>query len=153
MSNALPIVGLALMLAAPATKEAKKDTPSIIGEWVCETVTSNGRTEPRAGAKAQLVYTFSADGKLVIGEGGVWSKSEYKAVANKEPAELDWGDPAMPTLAIYKIEKDALTLCYPGPKPPGARKGGPAARPTAFKATAGTGQVLMTFKRVEKKKE
>ena len=47
MSNALPIFGLALMLAAPAAKESRKPE-SIVGEWTCETVTANGKTDSPA---------------------------------------------------------------------------------------------------------
>ena len=71
----------------------------------------------------------------------------------KSRRPLDLGGAAAPTLAIYKIEEDMLTLCSAMPEFPGGRKGVVAGRPTAFEAPAGSRLVLMTFKRMEKKKE
>ena len=157
MSNWLPVIALALIPAAPLPKESKKpELQSIVGEWLCETVTSEGRTERLAEAKEPIIYTFSADGVMMIRNGRTHSKGTYTTDAKKEPAALDWDDaqrPRGPTLAIYKIEKDTLTLCFPVADVPAARNVALAGRPTAFEAPAGSRLVLMTFKRVEKKKE
>jgi uncharacterized protein (TIGR03067 family) len=143
----LPALGLALVAAAPLPKDAKPpDAPSIVGEWLGETVTGHGRTERYAETKSTLTYSFSADGELVIRNGPTWSKCKYATDPKKEPATVDLGS----TLAIYKIEKDTLTLCCYGPS---LGKPVPTGRPSAFEAPVRSPLLLITFKRVEKKKE
>ena len=150
--SAIPVLGLALILGAPVPKEAKKpDAPSIVGEWTCVEVTYNGRTDqPKPGS---LHRVFKADGEMICHMDDVWSRSPYSVDPKKDPATLDTGTndgKGSLELAIYKIEKDTLTLCLPGPELPGrpaiARK-----RPVTFDAPAGSRLTLMVFKRVEKK--
>jgi uncharacterized protein (TIGR03067 family) len=157
--NAIPVLGLALILGAPMPKEAKKpDPPSIVGEWTCVEMTHDGDTwRPEPGSMGRV---FNADGEVIFLSfmGKIRSLLTYSTDPKKEPARLDMvprageGDPK---LGIYKIEKDTLTLCYPSPPgvPGKARAAGVQERPTKFEAPAGSGLMLMTLKRVEKKKE
>lgn len=75
----------------------------------------------------------------------VTHEGTYNIDSSKNPAELNTtlGKNAWFTGSIFKIEKDTLTLCY--------TEGGKD-RPTKFESPAGTRILLLTFKRVEKKK-
>jgi uncharacterized protein (TIGR03067 family) len=97
---------------------------------------------------ADLEMEFTADGKVRIRDGG---KPEidgtYTAYPKKSPAEVDFTQgPAADTFrAIYKVDGTTLSLCFEdGPK---------GTRPAAFRSDRGTKVVLLTFRRVETKKE
>jgi uncharacterized protein (TIGR03067 family) len=145
--NWLPALALALMVGAPGPKEAPKkaDSPSIVGEWECVELVGGGR---KADAKeaSQCHYEFTADGKFRVNWGGQNIEGTYTTDAKKDPAEIDCatGNAAKKNLGIFKVEKDTLIHCF-------ADGGGD--RPTKFESPAGTRILLLTFKRVEKKKE
>jgi uncharacterized protein (TIGR03067 family) len=138
------IVGLAIVVAAPAAKDPpKKEPPSIIGEWAGESGVRGGKPDnPPPGTS----ITFTKDGKVIMKEGGEGRAEEatYKADSKKDLAEIDITPPArekeQTLLGIYKIEGDTLTLCF--------SMGGE--RPKAFEAPAGTQIMLITCKRVKK---
>jgi uncharacterized protein (TIGR03067 family) len=138
------VVGLALVLAAPGTKDApKKEPPTIVGEWVGESGIRGGKPDnPPPGT----TITFTKDGKLLMKEGGAEKSHEgtYTADPKKDPAEIDLVPPATekgPTIqAIYKIEGDTLTMCF--------SMGGE--RPKSFDSPAGSQIMLVTCKRAKK---
>jgi uncharacterized protein (TIGR03067 family) len=138
------VVGLALVVAAPGTKDApKKDPPSIVGEWVGETGLRGGKPDnPPPGT----TITFAKDGRVIMKEGKDDRAMEgtYTADPKKDPAEIDIVPPATekgPTIqAIYKIEGDTLTLCF--------SMGGE--RPKTFDSPAGSQIMLVTCKRAKK---
>jgi uncharacterized protein (TIGR03067 family) len=148
----LPMLGLALTVAAPGVKDPPKKAgaPSIVGEWACDSGVRGGMEFP-AGVATDMVLEFGADGKFRVrvgaaGAGGT-KEGTYTTKPAKEVTEIDMitgvGDTAP---GIFKIEKDKLTLCFDD-------RGAAAERPTAFESPAGSRVMLMTFKRVEKKKE
>ena len=61
------ILGLAIIVAAPAPKEAKKPAPTIVGEWSLESMVFMGMAMP--APKGQSTITFTADGKCIAVEG------------------------------------------------------------------------------------
>ncbi len=142
--NMLPIIGLALSLAAPVPKEApKKDNgPSIVGEWECVSLEAGGRIATAAEIK-DIKFEFSADGKFKHNFDGA-SEGTYSVDSKKEPCEIDFvsAKNLKAKGAIYKLEKDSLTICAGD---------GPAARPTKFESPAGSRIMILTFKRVPKK--
>ena len=80
------LVGLALAVAAPGPKEApKKDGPTLVGDWVVETVVKGGRPS----AEENSALTFTADGKAVLKERGKTIDGTYTSDPKKDPAELD----------------------------------------------------------------
>jgi uncharacterized protein (TIGR03067 family) len=89
---------------------------------------------------------FDADGTFRFEFGPERGTGTYTSDSSKNPAELDYVDHRLlkGNHAIFKIDKDTLTFCF--------AEGG-VARPTAFESPAGSRIVLMTMKRVEKKKE
>lgn len=136
-------VSLALVLAAPGTKDApKKEPPSIVGEWVGESGVRGGQPDnPPPGTS----ITFTKDGKLIMKEGGGDKSHEgtYKSDSKKDPPEIDLAPadgPKETLLGIYKIEGDTLTMCF--------SMGGD--RPKTFDSPAGSQIMLVTCKRVKK---
>jgi uncharacterized protein (TIGR03067 family) len=137
------LMGLALSLAAPATKDSpKKDTPSIVGEWIPSQAVRGGMNDmPPPGTS----ITFTADGKVIMKEGKRDRAEEgtYKIDAKKDPAELDLMPPKgeeRNLTGIYKFEKDKLIICV--------SMGGD--RPKKFESPEGSQTMLITLERVKK---
>ena len=133
-------VGLALAVAAPMPKQpAKKDGPTLVGEWVVEAVVKGGRPTKDDGG-----LEFTADGKATLRERGKTIEGTYTTDPKKDPAEVDItleaGGMRLTLAGIFKFEKDALTLCM----------GLEGPRPKAFESGEGTTTVLLTLKRVKK---
>ena len=137
------LLTLTLTLAAPGPKDAKKDPPSLVGEWTAEGAVSRGKPDnPPPGT----TWTFAADGKSVlrIGGGKEMVEGTYKTDPKKDPAEIDItpGIKKEGTMrGIYKVEGDTLTLCLADEEE----------RPKAFDAPAGAKRIVITFKRVKAK--
>jgi uncharacterized protein (TIGR03067 family) len=145
--NALLIV--VLVIAAPGVKDPPKkaEPPAIVGEWECIELIGGGRKATAAElAKVRCHYEFTSDGKLRSEFGGSTTEGTYTTAPTREPAEIDMVSDrtGKKGAAIYRVDKDLLIIC-------GAEGGG--ARPTKFESLNGTRVMLMTFKRVEKKKE
>jgi len=142
------MLGLAITLGAPATKDSpKKDPPTIVGEWVGEKAITGGKEKPVP--EGGIDFTFTDDGKLTVREGtrndaASFKTGSYKIDAKKNPAEIDIMPPPdkkEPTIqGIYKIEGDTLTLCI----------GHDTDRPTKFESPAGAKTMLMILKRAKK---
>ena len=124
---------LAVVAGAPALKESPKP-PALIGRWTCTALTVDGRPSPQWQG---LEYEFTGDGKWVIYRegkdlGGVGRT--YKADPAAKPAGLDACERAdgVPTLGIYKVDGDSVSV---------ALRSGDGPRPTTFAPAAG----VMTF--------
>lgn len=138
------LLGLALVAGAPAPKaEPKKETPTLVGEWVGETGVRSGQPEPPPPGTLML---FAADGKMVLGEGGIKQKIEgtYTTDPKKTPNELNLVPmgigQGVTFTGIYKIDGDTLTICFTTD----------GKRPTEFASPAGSAAMLITLKRVKK---
>ena len=143
MTNAL-LVGLALFVGAPAPKDAKKDSPTVVGDWVAESIVENGDADPMPG---KLTVSMTADGKLTIKEGNDEpERSKYTIDPKKDPTQIDIIEPlgngmkSITVPGIYKFDGDTLILCI-------AQKG---ERPKAFASAKGDRTVLITLKRIKK---
>jgi uncharacterized protein (TIGR03067 family) len=141
----LPLVlGLAVVVAAPAAKDPpKKDPPGIVGKWTLESATFAGMALPKMDS---MTVTFTADGKVETRAAGadVRVSSTYTHDAKKDPPEMDVTEPdgpnaGKPSPSIYKIDGDTLTICT-------AVMGD---RPRTFAAPAGSNFVLLVLKRVK----
>jgi uncharacterized protein (TIGR03067 family) len=141
------LVALAVTLAAPGPKDAKKDQPGLVGEWALESATFDGRPIP----DRKKSIAFTKDGKFgtaATGPAGpVAAGGTYTHDPKKDPAELNitepaaGGGPGRTSPAIYRIEGDTLTICA----------GVETDRLTTFDAPADSARVLMVLKRVAKK--
>lgn len=137
------MIGLVVVVAAPDAKEAaKKDGPSIVGEWKLEKTVRRGKEFSADGQVA--IFRFNSDGSLSMSFAGVEIKDQatFTVDATKSPAQMDVTNKLKKekTLSIYKIDGDTLVTCS-------ADEG--AARPTEFTSTAENKTELMTFKRVK----
>lgn len=133
------ILGLAIIVAAPAPKEAKKPEPTILGEWSLESAVFMGMAMP--APKGRSTISFMADGKCIAieGDGAKPETTTFTHDAKKSPAEIDLIEGKNLRMAgIYKIEGDTLTMCI-------AIDG---QRPDKFAANEKC--IMMTLKRVKK---
>ena len=131
-------IGLAVIVAAPAPKEAKKAPLTLVGDWSIESVTVLGMLLP--AEKTRKTISFSADGTTVTLGGNVVTPdvSKFTHDPKTSPAQIDLEKGGMKYAGIYKIEGDLLTMCltFQGE------------RPGNFTATDKT--MLYTMKRVKK---
>jgi len=135
------VVGLALVVAAPALKERPgPDAASPVGRWVIDSVTVAGQVDKTADG---TTIELTADGKLTFQFGAMEVAGTYKTNPRTVPAQFDptvgAAGASFPLLGIYKVEKDALTLCLV--------LGGN--RPTAFEAPAASNTLLLILKRAK----
>jgi uncharacterized protein (TIGR03067 family) len=137
------VLGLAVVVGAPAKDASKKDVPSLVGEWTPTESLQGGKPHnPPAGT----TITFTADGKVLLKEGNAAKPEEgiYKIDAKKEPAEIDIVPPdkdkGQPVNGIYKFEKDTLIMCV--------IMG--TGRPKKFESPEGSEIMLITLQRVKK---
>src|SRR5262245_13302091 len=138
------LVGLAVLVAAPAPKEAPKKDPGIVGEWIAEKMVAGGMEMPLPPG-GNPTFNFTADGKLIVKEGPKEKPDEasYTVDTKKSPAEIDLIPPPKEKVGnmpgIFKIDGDTLTICitFMGE------------RPKSFESAGGT-TMLMTLKRAKK---
>lgn len=144
-------LGTAILIGAPALKEAPKKENGIVGEWIPESMTMAGKAA-KAPTSA-LRYEFTADGKWIIrreGKDGPGTPREFKVDTKADPNTIDVGSPAkggvagaaggLSMLGIYKVEGDTLTICFA----PGGE------RPTSFVPDENARHMVMVLKRAKK---
>jgi uncharacterized protein (TIGR03067 family) len=132
------LAALALSVGAPATKDAKKDPPSLVGVWEAEKETTGGHE--RAIAAGSLTIEFTADGKVSVQEGAKRTGPvEYRIDPKRAPAEIDVTE--MNMVGIYKVDGDTLTVCL----------GDDGKRPNEFASPAGSRVRLFSLKRAKPK--
>jgi uncharacterized protein (TIGR03067 family) len=136
----IPVLILALAVAAPAPKDAPKKDPLYVGDWVAESITAAGQAIPappiviRLSADGKFERT-GPDGKLVIG-------GKFTVEMKQSPAHLDIFStenqgPGRTSKGILKLDGDTLTICSAQDD----------TRPTGFTSPAGSSTVLMVLKR------
>ena len=133
------MLALSLTLAAPAPKELpKKESPSIVGTWLPETMVIAGAPEK---VEAGMSFTLTSEGKCLVKEGqGDSDEMSYFIDPKKDPGHFDLRESGMQgelMKGIYKLDGDMLTICM-------AMKG---ERPVAFESPAQSQTVLITLKR------
>ncbi|HEX3152577.1 MAG TPA: TIGR03067 domain-containing protein [Gemmataceae bacterium] len=136
------LIGLAVVVAAPAPKEApKKDMPTLVGVWNVESAIKGGKADnsPPGGT-----VEFMPDGKMAIKENGKDINGTFTSDAKKEQPEIDLnleaGGMTVKMLGIYKLDGDKLLIClnFMGD------------RPTKLESPDGALTVLLTLKRTKK---
>lgn len=145
--NWLPAFALALAVAAPTKDDPKKQAaPTIVGEWTCIKFVGDGLERTEINELKEIGFEFTADGKFRGRFGNERFAGTYTIEPAKDPAEIDLKHEGKDKkgLGLFKIEKDTLTLCF--------AEGGKD-RPAKLASPAGTRIMLMTFTRVEKKKD
>jgi uncharacterized protein (TIGR03067 family) len=144
------LLGLSVVLGAPALKEDPKKDSGIVGVWTLESSSIAGKAAKLA---VTLRYEFTADGQWLIHRDGAAAKPvprKYKVDPKARPATFDVTYPqiggaaaavARDLLGIYKIEGDTLTICYTV---------GGGDRPTSFEPEEGARTAVLVLKRVKK---
>ena len=136
--NGLALIGLVVAVAAPAPKEA---APPLVGTWVCD-----GKTLGAVEPVPDLVYEFTAGGILRVRfDGRPGQDHEYRTDTTVKPAEIDWlvTGTRQTMRGIFKVDGDRLTICW--------HDGLEPRRPSAFESPAKSVNLLLTFKRVQRK--
>jgi uncharacterized protein (TIGR03067 family) len=134
------LIGLAIVVAAPAPKESpKKDAQSILGDWVPVMVVVGGMKEDMP---AGLLFTLGKDGKVTMREGKDAKPEEINFTLDPkhDPPHITLTEPNMEDntlLGIYKLDGDTLTVCLVLGKD----------RPTVFASPPKSGFILITLKR------
>jgi uncharacterized protein (TIGR03067 family) len=135
-----------LLATAAAVGDEPVSVKQIVGSWKCVSATIDGR--PLGGDTAgQLRLTLTADRYKTERGDQVLFDSTYTIDAAKSPAQIDMigteGDLKGKTApGIFKLDGDALTICYvmPGKE-----------RPKTFESEPQSGAFLVTWKRAEAK--
>jgi len=136
------LLGLAIIVGAPAKKDAPKEPPKLEGDWIIESIEG-----PKDAGPGQVTMRFT-EGKILIMEGNREKPEEasYTADLKKTPATIDITPDRGAkdkVLGILEITGDTMKLCF-------ARDG--KERPTAFKGDAANGVMMINLKRVKAEK-
>lgn len=139
---------LALFLVAPLVADDKKneaDLKAMVGNWTVDKAELGGKDS--TAVFKTLKFEIRAGGKYTV-ELGVKDEGGFTVTADKSPKEMDIVSTEGPNKgktikAIYKLDGDALTVCYnlDADKP---------GRPEKFESKAGTKTFLVTYKRAKK---
>lgn len=148
-SKALGMVAL-LALAASARSQddaAKKDLKGMEGTWAVTFLEKDGEKVSEEQNKKADVKLVVKDAKYTIYFGEMkLATGLVKLDLTKKPKQIDAVAEDGPTKGkampgIYELKGDEMRVCF-------AQPGGE--RPTEFRTRAGSGQVLITYKRREK---
>ena len=133
-------LGLVLVVAAPAPKEAPKE-PTHVGDWLVESVMVAGQVQ---SVPPGMIIRLGADGKFERRgpDGTVVIGGTFTVDAKQTPAQIDIkhqdDQQAGPTSkSIFKLDGDTLTICTDHND----------SRPKKFESLAGSNSVLMVLKR------
>jgi uncharacterized protein (TIGR03067 family) len=131
---------LGLMLGATRADDdpepPAKDVGKLVGEWELSEIKVKGVAVPFPKDALQMSFKFEKNGTLSMDGQGQQKVGKWKANAKKTPRELELDDGNMKTEAIYKLDKDVLTI--------GASQAG--GRPKDFDSAEAT----LVFKRKKK---
>ena len=137
----LAVLVLALPFLAARAADDDPEPPAagagkLVGEWELSEIKAKGIAIPVPDG-AKMTFTFKKNGTLSSSGQGQQKDGKWKVNGKKSPKELDMTDGNMTTGAIYKLEKDVLTI---GASQPGN------GRPKDFASAEAT----MVFKRKKK---
>jgi uncharacterized protein (TIGR03067 family) len=132
--------------AGPGISAAEaKVNDALQGRWVAESAERNAQTaEDLRGHQ----LTFAGDRFTIRSKGKVIYQGTYVIDPSAKPATIDFRNTAgemkgMTWLGIYEMEEDVLRICDNADD---VAKG----RPGAFMAGAGSGHVLISFRRMKR---
>jgi uncharacterized protein (TIGR03067 family) len=144
LALACALLASALLAVAAARPDAAADLKSLVGKW--ELVKAElGGNDVTAGLK-YADFQIRPGGAYTVKFVGDPDEGTFAVDPAKTPRQMDiktgkTGPHEGKTVrAIYKLDGDTLTVCY-------ELSGGD--RPTAFKTTAGTKQLLAEYRRAK----
>lgn len=141
----LTVAGAAWAQRLPAVAAAG-DSQTLVGTWRVVSIEADGNaSRPEDAAKITVVNTGDG-GWTIFSEGRMIAKGTNELLPWSVPKGVDFivtetadGADTRRHQGIYELEQDTRRLCFAGPD---------AVRPTAFAASKGSGQVLVTLERV-----
>jgi uncharacterized protein (TIGR03067 family) len=143
------VIALALIVTLPLAAQDKKadaDMATMVGNWKVVKAEIGGKdiTEHVKALKFDVV----GNGKYTAQLGEEKDEGTFTMNATKTPKELDikpTGGPGKGKLvkAIYKLDGDALTVCYEHDPDKGVR-------PEKFESKTGTTLLLISYERMKK---
>jgi len=140
------VLTVALVIAAPAPPEDKKDTDKIQGTW---TVVSYKVGKLKFSEEdVKMTWVFKDDRLTIKDNGnGEEGKIKIKMDSTRKPKTIDMISEAKTPdgkqiLGIYELKDDDLKVCY-------GKEGGE--RPTEFATKAGSETTLIVLKREKEK--
>lgn len=150
MTVRVPFAALALALcfavhAAADDKKNEADLKALVGNWAVEKAEFGGK-DITAEFKS-LKFEIREGGKYTV-ELGTKDEGGFTVKTEKSPKEMDitstdGANKGKTILAVYKLDGNALTVCYNlDPEKP--------ARPEQFESKTGTKTFLVTYKRAKK---
>jgi uncharacterized protein (TIGR03067 family) len=134
---------LAVLLTAGLTTDARAQAASKLdGAWTAVSAERDGKPADELNGHR---LTFAGNTFVVDRDGKVLYKGTFKADPARRPARIDFrnteGEAKGATwLGVYRLEGDTLTIADNAPDPM-------KPRPTRLSTTAGSGHVMLTFKR------
>ena len=153
-THALFILAAGVLLAAepkPADS-VKKEKEKLVGKWDVVSHEMDGQKLPKEITKT-MGATFTATMLTTKLGGKDETPSSYTLDPSKDPKHLDIISNATEkgkediVPAIYVLDGDTLEVCFPAEFKGG--KKAPRKRPAKFDGSEGTGQAVMSFKRVK----
>jgi uncharacterized protein (TIGR03067 family) len=140
----LLVLASGLLLGTNGEDQAKGDLEKLQGKWVLTSGVMDGNEIPKDQLKGELI--FKGD-KYSYTAGDDSGGGKFTINASKKPKTMDAVPAEGPAQGqtvqeIYELTGDNLKICLvlPGPE---------AKRPTEFKAEAGSGRWLFTYKRAK----
>jgi uncharacterized protein (TIGR03067 family) len=144
--STMTIAALIVFVAATKSPGDQPMNNNLIGVWTCTAAIIDGRPLADETVK-QLRLTLTADRYKSERDTEVLFDGTYKLDATKDPAHIDMtgteGDfQGKNAPGIFKLDGDALTLCYvmPGKQ-----------RPTKFVSEPQSGVFLVVYRRADAK--
>lgn len=147
MQRLVPFAALALFVAAPvlADEKADADLKSMVGKWKVEKAELGG-TDITEHLQV-LKFEIRAGGKYTAEVGDEKDDGTFTVDPAPSPKHMDVKPTGGPhkghtVKAIYKLDGDALVICYDFDAEGGKR-------PEKFESRADTKVLLVTYKRVK----
>jgi uncharacterized protein (TIGR03067 family) len=138
----LLVLPAALLLAAEAADDAKKDLEKLQGEWVMAALEVDGKLVPEEKLQGTIL-TIKGD-KYIVAVKDSKHEVTIKLDPSQKPKAIDMSFPDGTNLpkigkGIYKIDGDTFVLCR--------AQATDNPRPTEFGTWPNTGYFLVTWKR------
>jgi uncharacterized protein (TIGR03067 family) len=140
VGSTLLLTALCLGATPSAAQDDRPEVASLQGTWLVESAHEGGQPIPKdRREKAKLVIEGS---RFTLQDGQMTSKGELTLHFTQKPKAADVfvevpGNETVGILAIYKLEKDTLTICLTKVKQ----------RPTEFKTVLGDPNTVLVMKR------
>lgn len=139
--NPTLILGVVVGVSAPTLKDPPKKESTIVGEWLIESTTMEGKPEQ---SHPSIRYEFTKDGQIIVRRDDAPTETfSYKVDPTADPPTIALG-PKSNALShgIVKVDGDKMLWCVSFDT---------HKWPKAFEAPAGSRQALVVLKRVKKK--